>query len=273
MTELLVEPQWLSEHLRDPGLRIVDLCKADHYTKHHIPGAVHLGYERLVVKAPPAGGLLPDETAFAALMGGCGVGNTHRIIAYDEEGGGRAARLIWSLHAYGHRHASMLNGGATAWVAEGFPVATTVDSYPATTFHGTPDDSVIADFGYILQRLGQTHTALLDARSLGEYTGAKRNAEHGGHIPGARRLEWTELMDPARNLRLKPAAEIHAQLEQLGIDATQEVIVYCQTHHRSALNYLALKWLGYERVRGYPGSWSEWGNRADAPIATGDEPG
>ena len=202
MTALLVEPQWLSEHLHDPALRIVDLCKADHYTRHHIPGAVHLAYDRLVVKAPPAGGLLPDDTAFATLMGELGIGNAHRVIAYDEEGGGRAARLIWSLHAYGHRHASMLNGGATAWVAEGFPVATTTDSYPAMTFQGARDASVIADFDYVLQRLGQTHTALLDARSHGEYTGAKRNAEQGGHIPGARHLEWTALMDPSRNLRL-----------------------------------------------------------------------
>ncbi|MDH3452490.1 MAG: rhodanese-like domain-containing protein, partial [Gammaproteobacteria bacterium] len=142
-----------------------------------------------------------------------------------------------------------------------------------TTFSATLDDSVIADFSYISQRLHAPGMALLDARSLAEYTGARRSAEHGGHIPSARRLEWTDLMDPSRHLRLKPPALIRAQLQNLAIDATQEVIVYCQTHHRSALNYVALKWLGFERVRGYPGSWSDWGNRADAPVVSGDEPG
>ncbi|MDH3713661.1 MAG: sulfurtransferase [Gammaproteobacteria bacterium] len=273
MTELLVEPQWLASHLSDPDLRIVDLCKAEHFAKHHVPGAVHLAYEKLVAKAPPVGGLLPDRDDFAALVSGLGISNGQRIIAYDEEGGGRAARLIWSLHAYGHRQVSLLNGGATAWLNEGFPLEDTVMERPGSTFDATLDDSVIADFTYVSRALNQSQCALLDARSLEEYTGARRNAEHGGHIPGARRLEWTDLMDRSRNLRLKLPAEIHAQLQTLGIDPAQEVIVYCQTHHRSALNYVALKWLGFERVRGYPGSWSDWGNRADAPVASGEEPG
>ena len=273
MTDLLVEPDWLAERLRAPDVRIVDVCKAEHFAQHHIPGAVHLPYDQLVVKAPPAGGLLPAPQAFADLMGGLGVGNEHRVIAYDEEGGGRAARLIWSLHAYGHRHASILNGGVTAWAGEGFPLDAVSAAYPSASFRVALDESVIADFAYITEHLRRPDMVLLDARSLDEYTGAKRNAEHGGHIPGARRLEWFDLMDQSRHLRLKPAEQIRAQLEQLGVDGGQEVIVYCQTHHRSALNYVALKWLGFARVRGYPGSWSEWGNRTDAPVASGEEPG
>jgi thiosulfate/3-mercaptopyruvate sulfurtransferase len=273
MTELLVEPQWLASSLGDQDMRIVDLCKAEHYAKHHVPGAAHLAYDKLVAKAPPVGGLLPGRNDFARLMSDLGISNGQHIVAYDEEGGGRAARLIWSLHAYGYRQASLLNGGATAWISEGFPLEETVAEHPGGAFNTTVDASVIADFTYISGVLHQPHCALLDARSLEEYTGSRRNAEHGGHIPGAQRLEWTDLMDRSRNLRLKPPAEIRAQLQNLGIDATQEVIVYCQTHHRSALNYVALKSLGFERVRGYPGSWSDWGNRADAPVASGEEPG
>ncbi|MDH3452204.1 MAG: rhodanese-like domain-containing protein, partial [Gammaproteobacteria bacterium] len=125
MTDLLVEPQWLATRLDDPGLRIVDLCKADHYARHHIRGAVHLAYDRLVTKAPPVGGLLPERSEFADLMGSLGISNKHRVIAYDEEGGGRAARLLWSLHAYGHRDASILDGGATSWAGDGFPLEET----------------------------------------------------------------------------------------------------------------------------------------------------
>ena len=273
MTEIVVEPQWLAEHLSDPDLRIVDLCKAENFTQRHIPGATNLAYDRIVSKAPPVGGLLPGRDQFADLMSSLGISNDELVVAYDEEGSGRAARLIWSLHAYGHRRAAILNGGATAWNNEGFPVDATVVEHPRGTFSAMLDDSVIADFTYITNAIHQPGHALLDARSLEEYTGARRNAERGGHIPGARRLEWTDLMDRSRNLRLKPGKDIRAQIEALGIDAAQEVIVYCQTHHRSALNYVALKWLGFEQVRGYPGSWSDWGNRAAAPVATGDAPG
>lgn len=266
MSSLLIQPQWLAEHLSDPELRVVDLCKAEHYAAHHVPGAVHLAYDDLVVKNPPVGGLLPGREAFAALMSRLGIGNDRQVIAYDEEGGGRAARLIWSLHAYGHTRAALLDGGATAWIQEGYPVSTQPAAPEPAAFRAARNEAVIADYDYIVANLRQPGIALLDARSHEEYTGARRNAELGGHIPGARRLEWTELMDRGRNLRLKPAEEIRAQLAGLGIDATQEVVVYCQTHHRSALNYVALKWLGFDRVRGYHGSWSDWGNRPDAPV-------
>ena len=272
MSELLIQPQWLAEHLNDADLRIVDLCKPDRYAEHHVPGAVHLPYDELVVKNPPVGGLLPGREAFAASMGGLGIDNGHHVVAYDEEGGGRASRLIWSLHAYGHTRASLLDGGATAWHQEGYPLTADGDAPEPSAFEATLNEAVIADYDYILEHLQQPGVALLDARSLEEYTGVRRNAEHGGHIPGAKRLEWTELMDRDRNLRLKPAEEIQAQLVHLGIDAAQEVIVYCQTHHRSALNYVALRRLGFTRVRGYHGSWSDWGNRPGAPVATGTVP-
>lgn len=273
MTELLVEPRWLAARLDAAELRIVDLRKPENYAQQHVPGAIHLPHGRIVRKQPPAGGLLPSPGDFAALMGELGIANHHRVIAYDDEGGGWAARLIWTLHAYGHRRAGVLDGGATAWMAEGHPLQDTIAEYPRATFTPSLDESVIADFDYVVRAMHQPDHALLDARSLDEYTGARRNAERGGHIPGARHLEWTDLMDRERNLKLRAPAAIRAMLGALGIEHSQEVIVYCQTHHRSALNYLALKTLGFEHVRAYPGSWSEWGNRTDAPVATGEQPG
>jgi thiosulfate/3-mercaptopyruvate sulfurtransferase len=123
-----------------------------------------------------------------------------------------------------------------------------------------------AERDYIISKLDDDHTALLDARSLVEYTGEKKFAQRGGHIPGAKRFEWTDAMDRMRNLRLLPAEQIQPKLDELGITSDKEVIVYCQTHHRSAYSWLMLRALGYENVKGDPGSWSDWGNRMDTPV-------
>ena len=162
---------------------------------------------------------------------------------------------------------SLLNGGLISWYKENHPLS-------ADQVHVTPGEyradyinmEVVADAEYILQHLHDNDFGLLDARSLEEYTGARRYAERGGHIPGAQRFEWTEGMDPDNNYRLRPVEELKSKLDNLGLGDDKEIVVYCQTHHRSALSYLMLKYMGYERVRGYHGSWSDWGNRSDTPI-------
>jgi thiosulfate/3-mercaptopyruvate sulfurtransferase len=107
---------------------------------------------------------------------------------------------------------------------------------------------------------------LVDARSPPEYSGEKRLAQRGGHIPGAVNFDWINAMDMQNNLRLKPAEVLSQSLAGLGVTQDKEVIVYCQTHHRSAHTYIVLKSLGYTKIKGYPGSWSEWGNQGDTPI-------
>jgi thiosulfate/3-mercaptopyruvate sulfurtransferase len=126
----------------------------------------------------------------------------------------------------------------------------------------------IADADYILSRLNTDELALWDARSLNEYRGIARFAQFAGHIPGAANLDWFEIMDRQHNLRLKSAEELKGILTKLGLSPDKEVVVYCQTHHRSSLAWFALKYLGYPRIKGYPGSWSDWGNRTDTPKAT-----
>jgi thiosulfate/3-mercaptopyruvate sulfurtransferase len=128
-------------------------------------------------------------------------------------------------------------------------------------------DTVIADREFILRHLEDPAVVLLDARSPDEYRGVKRFAERGGHIPGAVNLDWLQTMDPARGLRLKPAQELRALLAPLGVAPDKDVVCYCQSHHRSAHSWMMLRSLGFERVRGYPGSWSDWGNQADTPVA------
>jgi thiosulfate/3-mercaptopyruvate sulfurtransferase len=124
----------------------------------------------------------------------------------------------------------------------------------------------LADLAYIRAHLEDPAVILVDTRSPLEYTGQKRLAERGGHIPGAVNFDWVNAMDMQNNLRLKPADALRQQLTGLGITPDKEVIVYCQTHHRSAHTYVVLKSLGYSRIKGYPGSWSEWGNLRDTPV-------
>jgi thiosulfate/3-mercaptopyruvate sulfurtransferase len=125
----------------------------------------------------------------------------------------------------------------------------------------------VATTGYIVERLGGTDLALWDARSWNEYSGISRFSRYPGHIPGAVNLDWLELMDRQRNLRLKADEELKSRLFELGLGPDKEIVVYCQTHHRSSLAWFVLRYLGYRRCRGYPGSWSDWGNRDETPKA------
>jgi len=264
---LIVEPEELERQLANPGILIVDLCKPEVYPQTHIPGAVHLDYAQIVVARRPVMGLLPETQQLEDVLSSIGLSRELHVVAYDDEGGGRASRLLWTLEAAGHDRYSLLNGGLHAWLAEQRPVRSGSETRARHHYPVAWREQAIADRDYILSRLGNPEMALLDARSADEYLGIKRFAERGGHIPGAVNLDWTQTMDQARALRFKPAAELRATLAALGVTPDKEVVCYCQSHHRSAHSYIMLKSLGYTRVRGYPGSWSDWGNRPDTPVA------
>lgn len=264
---LIIEPSELEQHLNDDNLLIIDLSKHSQYLKAHIPGAVFLDYAYTTAISQPSMGLLPDAGRIGHVLSILGLTENTQVVAYDEEGGGKAARLIWTLHALGHQHTSLLNGGLISWANEGHPL----EAEPAHTVQQDytahyQNMDVVADTDYILKNLENPNVVLLDARSQAEYDGTKKFAERGGHIPGAIRYEWLDAMDRSRNYRLLPDDTLKATLTSMGFTPDKEIIVYCQSHHRSALSYVMLKHLGYERVRGYPGSWSVWGNRADTPI-------
>lgn len=263
----LLEPADLKPHLGSENFLIVDLGRAETYAQAHVPGAVHLDYARLVAARPPVLGLLPEPSSLSAVLGAIGLTPESHVIAYDDEGGGAAARLLWTLDAIGHTRHSLLNGGLHAWLNERLPASQEPTVANPLAFEArVQNPAVIADKDYILNRLRDPGVILLDARTPAEYRGEKRRAERAGHIPGAVNFEWINALDRAHNLRLKPEAELRAALEALGVTPDREIIAYCQTHHRSAHTYQVLKILGYPRVRGYPGSWSEWGNRDDTPV-------
>ena len=270
---LVLAPEVLEHALGGDDLLVVDLCDRGKASLGFVPGAVYLPYGSLVTSRPPVGGLLPDEAILAQLFAALGVSPATHVVAYDEEGGGRAGRLVWTLHTMGHWACSVLDGGLVSWANEGLSlVAEPVAPTPTAAYPEKADGACVADAAYILDRLDDAQLVLLDTRTLEEYRGEKRLSARAGHIPGAAHFNWVDAMDRSRNLRLKDGDELRGMLAEIGVTSDKEVVVYCQTHHRSSHTYVMLKSLGFAQVRGYPGAWSDWGNRDDTPVTMGSEP-
>ena len=186
------------------------------------------------------------------------------VIVYDEQSGIRAARAFWFLEYFGHPSTRMLDGGFGAWTKAGMPV--TRDARPAaqSSWTGMRRPSTLATWREVQSAIGRSSVTVLDTRSDGEYCGTTIRARRGGAVPGAVHIEWTRNLTPAGDFR--PAHELKAMYEQAGVTPDKEVIAYCQGGYRAAHSYLALRLLGYPKVRNYVGSWKEWGDREDLPI-------
>lgn len=261
---LVIEPAELAERLDAPELILVDLTSAARYAEGHLPGARFVDPKATQLGQPPAPGRLPEKAHLEALFGALGHRPEAVYVVYDDEGGGWAGRFIWLLDVIGHPHYHYLDGGLHAWLAEQRPLTQAVPAANEAHADLTLDDAPSATRGYIESRLGADDLVIWDARSPQEYRGEKVLTARGGHIPGAINFEWTAAMDTARALRIR--ADIAERLQALGITPDKEIITHCQTHHRSGFTYLLAKALGYPRVKGYPGSWGEWGNLPDTPI-------
>lgn len=268
---VILEPTSLQKMLDSQDLIIVDLCKPEVYQQLHIPGAVSFDYASLVSGRKPAPGLLPDLAHLNAQVSALGIHPTSHVVTYDDEGNGRAARLMWTLHVLGFEQVSVLNGGIHAWVNEGHPVEQQARQPIGTGsfFAKTIETDTLAKKSDVLSSLDNPDCMLLDARTPEEYSGSKVLASRGGHIPGSHNLNWTDTIDQARNMRLKTDDQLFRLLGALGFSKDKRIITYCQTHHRSSHSYMMLRHLGYDRVSGYAGAWSEWGNDPDTPVSTG----
>lgn len=263
---LIIEPEQLEKKLNTDRLRIVDLCKHDIYQQNHIPGAVHLEYSKVTRREPPVMGLLPAMEDLNDILSSLGISPNTHVVAYDDEGGGKACRFLWTLEAINHPHYSLLNGGLQAWANEGHPLSNEQVAIEATQYPIHFNQDVIADKEYVLSHLRDPSTIILDTRSVEEFNGEKKFAARGGHIPGAVNMDWVLAIDQQCNLRFKSEGDLRTLLEKRGITPEKEIIVHCQTHHRSAHTYILLKSLGFPRIKGYAGSWSEWGNSSDTPV-------
>lgn len=248
------------------SLKIVDLRAAEAFSAGHLPGAVHLDTSLLGRSEPPVGGLLPDGDGVNALASAIGLRKNDHVVAYDGGGGSAAARLIWVLHAYGFEATSWLNGGFSAWQSAGLPISTdavaTGESDVSLKFK--PGNMLSVDA--LLPQITSSELAILDVRSAAEFAGTDVRSARGGHVPNAKHSEWTNAFDESG--KLKDDAALQALYSDVEITNDKHVIVYCQTHQRSALTYLVLKHLGYDKVSAIDGAWSAWGNSPDTPIET-----
>lgn len=262
----LIEPEQLSEQLGNSSLLIIDCSSEANFLQAHIPGAVHIKPSALQCGIKPAVGKLPDQPQLSALFSSVGLTPDKHVVAYDDEGGGWAGRLIWTLEVMGHSNWSYLNGGRIAWLAEQRATESGPAANQPSDYQASISNRYIAECDTVLNGLEQEDFAVWDARSAEEYRGEKVLAQRGGHIPGAVNIDWLDLMDPANHHRLKPLAELEQTLAAVGLSKDKTIATHCQSHHRSGLSWLVMKLLNYTNILAYHGSWSEWGNREDTPV-------
>ncbi|RZJ23147.1 MULTISPECIES: sulfurtransferase [unclassified Acinetobacter] len=272
---LLIEAEELVPFLGNEKLRIVDLSRRSVYDQLHIPHAIHVQPKQLVRQEEQASGLLPDVEGLQALIEYLNISPDHHVVAYDDEGGGWAGRLIWNLHCLGFENTSVLNGGIHAWLAAGLPTSSEVEK-PDPVAHLVEInqeniEKYRIEYADLLEKVQNNNIQLWDCRTEDEYTGLRLAARRGGHIPNARHFEWSTALNRENHLKLHPLERTQQRLEQLGFNLKQPVVVYCQSHHRSGLAYILGRLLGW-KIRAYDGAWSEWGNRLDSPIITGELP-
>ena len=265
---LLIEPEDLEPLLGHPNLLLVDLCRPEQYAAAHLPGAVYLPFTQLMSGHMPGPGKLPPESSLSELFSALGLTPDTHVVAYDDEGGGWAGRLIWTLDVLGHRHYSYLNGGLHAWAEARKPLEEGVNVPTPTTYSAHIHTAPMITKEEIQQRLELPDFVIWDARTPEEYLGLRQGAARNGHIPGAVNYEWTRAMDRHNGLRIRDLNTVRQELASLGIRGDKHVVTHCQSHHRSGFTYLLGKILGFENIQAYPGSWSEWGNDPETPIET-----
>ncbi len=271
--DLLIEAEDLVPFLAHPQLRIVDLSRRSVHEQLHIPGAVHLVPKLLVRQEEYASGLLPETTQLQQLIEFLKISPEHHVVAYDDEGGAWAGRLIWNLHCLGFENTSLINGGIHAWLAAELPTssqATTLEPV-ANLLPVETNLQYQVHYDELLELVQNNQTQIWDCRTEDEYTGLRLAARRGGHIPGALHFEWSTALNRQNHLKLHPLERTQQRLEHLGFNLNEPVVVYCQSHHRSGLAYILGRLLGWN-IRAYDGAWSEWGNRLDSPIITGELP-
>ncbi len=273
--DVLVDTDWVEQHLDDDSIRIVEVDENPAlYAEAHIPGAIGFDWKKDLQDQVKRDFLGPEE--FGALFGSRGISNDHTIVLYGDRNNWFAAYTYWYLKYYGHDNVKLMNGPREKWISEGRQTTSDVPSHGAATFTAQPgDDAIRAKRDEVISALTDSEV-LVDVRSPQEFSGEliamagyeQEGAQRAGHIPGAKSIPWAQAVK--EDGTFKSADELRDLYGGKGVLSGERIIAYCRIGERSAHTWFVLhELLGEGDVRNYDGSWTEWGNLVDVPIAKG----
>lgn len=273
----LTTPSELHERLGT--VTLLDLRPAEDFALGTIEGSRHLDLYGVSLNDSSEAPLKAFLAIFPTLFGARGVTREKPVVIFDHETGERAARAVWLLTVLGHPDVRILDGGSKAWIASGRQLTRLTNAPsppdPAKTpptpppFKATLNLDLLATRFDVHQAIGDEHTVIVDVRRESEYRGTEKRSRRAGTIPGAVHIFWRDHLDEKGALR--PADEIRKLYASKGVTPDKTVISVCHGGYRSANTFLALRSLGYPRVRNYVSSWGEWGNRDDSKIVVLEE--
>ncbi len=271
--EVLVTTEWVAAHATDKGLRLVEVdVDTTSYDQGHVAGASAWNWQTELQDAIRRD--LAEPRAFEELLGKAGISPETTIVLYGDNNNWFAAWAFWQLKYYGHEKVLLMNGGRKKWLEEKRPLTTDKPTVAAAAYKTkTPNAEIRARRDNIFSALDKrTNAKLVDVRSVDEFTGKiiappgmTETAQRAGHIPGAASIPWAQAVN--EDGTFKSADALKQLYGAKGITGDTEVIAYCRIGERSSHTWFVLKYLlGFEKVRNYDGSWTEWGNLVGAPI-------